>query len=246
MSFTKNLNKLLLIGAVLIGNSINGNCCGTYKTLSGNLQIDSSSLSYKIQLEQSPKLTAILKVFFCLDAKDSSETSYNIQDENWLRNEVCRNLFLSKIAEEIHKLNGGLPGIIYLKKLSDQMKIELVKLNSVAEFNKDLALLSVRVDDIGRSGKDSSLLKCNVNKILSQFIEMHSKDQDYGDINFLIGLLKMLHRFPNELPTVVIDKIPDILKSIDCTETTKLRIAKEAIYDYIVGISEESLGEFHI
>ena len=246
MSFSKNLNKLLLIGSVLVGGSMNGNCCGTYKTLSGNLQIDSSSLSYRIQLEQSPKLSAILKVFFCLDAKNSLETSYNIQDENWLRNEVCRNLFLSKFAEEIHRLKGGIPGIIYLKELSHQMETKLVELDSVAEFNKDLDLVPIMVDDIGRSGKDSSLLKCNVNKILSQFVEMHSKDQDYADINFLIGLLKMLHRFPNELPTVVTEKIPDILKSLDCPEITGSKTAKEAIYDYIVDISEESLGEFHI
>ncbi len=88
------MNKALL-GAALVGEIVNGNCCGTCKTLSGNLQIDSSSLSYKIQLEQSPKLSATLKVFFCLDAKDYSEASYNIscniqQNENWLRNEACR------------------------------------------------------------------------------------------------------------------------------------------------------------
>lgn len=244
MYFTKNLNKLLLIGTVLVGGIMNGNCCGTYKTLSGNLQIDSSSLSYKIQLEQSPKLSAILKVFFCLDAKDSSETSYNIQDENWLRSEVCRNLFLSKFAEEIHRLKGGLPGIIYLKNLSDQMKTKLVEINSIPEFNKDLALLSVRVDALQNSCSPEKLN--DVNRVLEQFVQQHSEDQDYGDINFLIGLLKMLYCFPNKLPTIVTEKIPDILKSLDCPEITDSKTAKEAIYDYIVSISEESLGEFHI
>lgn len=56
----------------------------------------------------------------------------------------------------------------------------------------------------------------------------------------------MLHCYPNDIPKVVEDKIPSILKSIGFTDLSSNKSAKEAIYDYIDEISNESLGEFHI
>lgn len=124
------------------------------------------------------------------------------------------------------------------------MEKKLIELDSIAEFNKNLALLSIQVDALQDSYSSEKLN--HVNRVLSQFVQVHSEDQDYGDINFLIGLLKMLHCFPDELPKFVTDKISDIQKSIGCADTTRTKTAKETIYDYVNGISEESLGEFHI
>lgn len=253
MSFTKNLNKALLIGAVLIGEIVNGNCASfvspmTHIALPQTLSPNS--------IEQLPKKTqnnlfttaigGLADQKFLndyLDHMDESERTEFLSRSL----SACINI-LSQINRYGTHITIQIPPIQTSQQIHESVITSMPKvpLKSIAEFNKDLDLVPIMVDDIGRSGKNSSLLKRNVNNILSQFVEMHSKDQDYADINFLIGLLKMLHRFPNELPTVVTEKIPDILKSLDCPEITDSKTAKEAIYDYIVSINEESLGEFHI
>lgn len=113
-------------------------------------------------------------------------------------------------------------------------------------FNKELFSLPVTVDSINMSGQDNEAKKKIVQKTLTIYVSKHSEDEDYGDLGFLLGLLKMLHCYPNDIPKVVEDNIPSILKSIGFTDLSSNKSAKEAIYDYIDEISNESLGEFHI
>ena len=113
-------------------------------------------------------------------------------------------------------------------------------------FNKELFSLPVTVDEINMSGQDNEALKQIVQKTLTIYVLKHTEDEDYGDLGFLLGLLKMLHCFPNDIPKIVLDKIPSILKGIGFTDLSSNKSAKEVIYDYIYEISNESLGEFHI
>ena len=74
---------------------------------------------------------------------------------------------------------------------------------------------------------------------------MHLKDQDYDYINFLVGLLKMIHRFPHKLHTVVTEKYSrenHIQKRIWVVQKLpNQKQQKKLFYDYIFDISKESL-----
>ena len=245
MDFAKNLNRFLLIGIVLVEGGTYGNCAS----------LISSILPHALSPDSIEKLP--------IETQDSLFATVigGLEDQKFLNNYIAhmdegeRSKFLSRslsaftnILTQISIYGAQIPPIQTPQQTHDGALNTMPKesLKSITELNKKLDLVPIMIDDIGRTGKDSSLLKRNVNEILRQFVKMHSEDQDYGDINFLIGLLKMLHRFPDELPTVVTEKIPDILRSIGCTEITESKTAKELIYDYVVSLNEESLGEFHI
>ena len=247
--FTKNLNKLLLIGAVLVGGSMNGNCTSFV-----------SSMEH-INLPQTLSPGSIEKLPIKTQNNLLTTAIGGLADKKFLNdyidhmNERERTEFLSRslsacinILAQINRYGTHITisPIQTPNQIHERAIISMPKeaLEPIAEFNKDLALLSVRVDALQDSCSPEKLN--DVNRVLEQFVQQHLKDQDYGDINFLIGLLKMLHCFPDKLPITVTNKIPDILKSLDCPEITGSKTAKEAIYDYIVSIDEESLGEFRI
>lgn len=245
MDFAKNLNRFLLIGIVLVEGGTYGNCASLISSILPHALSPASIEKLPIETQNSLFATVI----------------GGLEDQEFLKNYIAhmdegeRSKFLSKslsaftnILTQISVYGAQIPPIQTLHQTHDGAVNTMPEksLKSITELNKKLDLVPIMIDDIGRTGRDSSLLKRNVNEILSQFVEMHSEDQDYGDINFLIGLLKMLHRFPNELPTVVAKKIPDIVRGLGYPETAGLKTEKEFIYDYIVSLNEESLGEFHI
>lgn len=250
----KKFNKLLL-GGVLIGGVMSRDCTAS---MDGSIlspaseQIKAVSPDVVAKWYRESQKNLLSTAIGCLKNPEFLESYLDSmsQTERGVFLSESLSVYFNIMAQmnryEMHLIVHAEPTNLLQQRIESEERDPMGRQTEVTigEFNRQLYSLPVRVDELHDSCSPEKIK--NVNDVLIRFVQLHSQDKDYEDLGFLIGLLKMLHCFPMELSHSVTDKMPEILESIGYTETSSDKSQKEIIYDYILGISEESLGEFHI
>ncbi|MDR2807197.1 MAG: hypothetical protein LBB11_03510 [Puniceicoccales bacterium] len=120
------------------------------------------------------------------------------------------------------------------------------------EFYPRLGWIHSDVAELSRSrccGFAREALVKSINETMKEYIRRAEEPEEscgsYGDINFLMGLMLMLHGYPEALSQKVRNKVPAIA-AYCCRENggKAFETPEEAICYYIETVSPESLGTF--
>ena len=119
MIFTKNLNKLLLVGAVLVEANIDGNCV----SLSPETELNLRNIQYKMQDSPSPSTSQISKLSIMETVLPTAKLKFNrILEESIQGNEGLLDYLLERIYY------GNMDGSqIFQDKISLDTRIQYIK-----------------------------------------------------------------------------------------------------------------------
>lgn len=145
-----DIRKLILGVILLIEGIMFGNCLAKNETVSGQLQINESTLKYSITLEkQGVQLPAVLKIFCSFPKSTTAQTiSCTMSDKPWMKKAVLRERFLQQVTEKIKSPDVLLALPAYLETLSNQINViaqqeEIEQLQaSIKAINKTLEFVS--------------------------------------------------------------------------------------------------------
>ncbi len=102
------------------------NACAQYEATNGMLQCGFSNFVYEVKLTETKKLSHGVCLFCSIkDESDCgktnlSETTYEVDDVPYL-NDVCYGILLKRFVDKIVELEGGLPSIMCVKSMMDDV-----------------------------------------------------------------------------------------------------------------------------